>query len=134
MERGVGWRAGEIGPNPDSTDPASTEEAKPSDVAADHTDVDPFDDGYLLERLIDSVRLTDDNTQRMIASVRSVLDGSESPMEGAEGAGNCAEGAEGPGREESVATRSATQPLVTTESLARPSRRFGLQRKWDYEQ
>jgi hypothetical protein len=32
-------------------------------------DVDPFDDGYLLEWLIDSVRLTDDNTQRMIASV-----------------------------------------------------------------
>jgi hypothetical protein len=32
-------------------------------------DVDPFDDGNLLERLIDSVRLTDDNTQRMIASV-----------------------------------------------------------------
>jgi hypothetical protein len=45
------------------------EEAKPSYVAADLMDVDPFDDGYLLEWLIDSVRLTDDNTQRMIASV-----------------------------------------------------------------
>jgi hypothetical protein len=54
----------------DSTDPASMEEAKSSYVAAGHTDVDPFDDGYLLERLIDSVRLMDDNTQRMIASVR----------------------------------------------------------------
>jgi transposase len=87
-------------------------------VAASHTDVDPFDDGYLLERLIDSVRLTDDNTQWMIASVQSVLDGSESLTEGAEGAGNRTEGAEEPGREESAATRSATQPLVTTESLA----------------
>jgi hypothetical protein len=86
-------------------------------MAADDTDVDQFDDGYLLEWLIDSVWLTDDNTQRMIASVRSVLDGSESPTEGAEGAGTRTEGAK-PGREESAATRSATQPLVTTESLA----------------
>jgi hypothetical protein len=77
----------------DSTDPASMEEAKSSYVASSHTDVDPFDDGYLLEWLIDSVRLTDDNTQRMIASARLVLNGgSESPMEGAEGAGNRAEG------------------------------------------
>jgi hypothetical protein len=53
----------------DSTDLTSTEEAKSSYVASSHMDVDPFDDGYLLERLIDSVRLTDDNTQRMIASV-----------------------------------------------------------------
>jgi hypothetical protein len=53
----------------DSTDPASTEEALSSYVASSHMDVDPFDDGYLLERLIDSVRLTDDNTQRMFASV-----------------------------------------------------------------
>jgi hypothetical protein len=37
----------------DSTDSASTEEAKPLYVAADHMDVDLFDDGYLLERLID---------------------------------------------------------------------------------
>jgi hypothetical protein len=81
-------------------------------------DVDPFDNGYLLERLIDSVRLTDNNTQQMIAFVRSVLDGSESPTEGAKGAGSHAEGAEEPGREESAATKSATQPLVTTESLA----------------
>jgi hypothetical protein len=29
----------------------------------------PFDNGYLLERLTDSVWLTDDNTQWMIASV-----------------------------------------------------------------
>jgi hypothetical protein len=62
--------------------------------------------------LIDSVQLMDDNTQWMIASVRLVLDGSESPMEDAEGAGNRAEGAEEPVREESAATRSATQPLV----------------------
>jgi hypothetical protein len=38
-------------------------------VASSHTHVDPFDDGYLLEWLVDSVRLTDDNTQRMIAFV-----------------------------------------------------------------
>jgi hypothetical protein len=75
-------------------------------------DVDPFDDGYLLERLIDSVRLTDDGMQRMIASVRSVLNSeSESPTDGTEGAD--------PSREESAATRSATQPLVSTESLAK---------------
>jgi hypothetical protein len=80
--------------------------------------VDPFDDGHLLEQLIDSVRLMDNNMQWMIASVRLVLDGSESPTEGAEGAGNRAEGAEEPGWEESAATRSATQPLVSTESLA----------------
>jgi hypothetical protein len=81
--------------------------------------MDPFDDSYLLERFIDSVRLTDDNTQRMIASVQSVLnDGSESPTEGAEGAGNRAEGAD-LSREESAATRSATQPLISTESLAK---------------
>jgi hypothetical protein len=103
----------------DSTEPASMEEALSSYVVSSHTDLDPFDDGYLLERLIDSVRLTDDNMQRMIASVRLVLNGgSESPTEGAEGAGNRAEGAEEPGREESAATRSATQPLVSTESLA----------------
>jgi hypothetical protein len=102
----------------DSTDPASTEEAKPLNVAADLMDVDPFDDGYLLEWLIDSVRLTDDNTQRMIASIRSVLDWLESPTEGAEGAGNHAEGAEEPGWEKSAAARLVTQPLVTTESLA----------------
>jgi hypothetical protein len=102
----------------DSTDPASSEEAKSSYVASSHTDVDLFDNGYLLEWLIDSVRLTDDNTRWMIASIRSVLDGLESPTEGAKGAGKRAEGAEEPGREESVATRSATQPLVTTESLA----------------
>jgi hypothetical protein len=53
----------------------------------------------------------------MIAAVQTVLDGSESPTEGAEGAGNRAEGAD-LGREESTATRSTTQPLVTTESLA----------------
>jgi hypothetical protein len=53
----------------DSTDPASTEEALSSYVAASHTDVDPFDDGCLLEWLIDSVWLTDDGTQRIIASV-----------------------------------------------------------------
>jgi hypothetical protein len=81
-------------------------------VASSHTDVDLFDDGYLLERLIDSVRLKDDNTQLMIASVRSVLNGeSESPTGGAEGAD--------PGREESAATRSVTQPLISTESLAK---------------
>jgi hypothetical protein len=80
--------------------------------------VDPFDDGYLLEWLIDSVRLMDDNTQRMISFVRTVLDGSESPMGGAEGAEDRAEGAD-PGREESAATRSATQPLISTESLAK---------------
>jgi hypothetical protein len=33
----------------DSTDPASTEEALSSYVASSHTDVDPFDDGHLLE-------------------------------------------------------------------------------------
>jgi hypothetical protein len=103
--------ATEVATPADSTDPASMEEAKSSYVAASHTDVDPFNDGYLLEWLIDSVQLTDDNTQWMIDSVRSVLDRSESPTEGAEGA-------EEPGREESAATRSATQPLVTTESLA----------------
>jgi hypothetical protein len=65
-------------------------------------EVDPFDDGYLLD---------DNNTQRMIASVRSVLDGSES-------AAKTADDATEPGLEESAATRSATQPLVTTESLA----------------
>jgi hypothetical protein len=102
----------------DSTDPASTEEALSSYVASSHTDVDPFDDGYLLEWLIDSVRLTDDNTQRMIKSVRSVLNGeSESTTEGAEGAEDRAEGADP--REESAATRSATQPLISTESLAK---------------
>jgi hypothetical protein len=69
----------------DSTGPASMEEAKSSYVASSHTDVDPieakssyvasshtdvdpFNDSYLLERLIDSVWLTDNNTQRMIAS------------------------------------------------------------------
>jgi hypothetical protein len=93
------------------------EEAKTSYVVADQTGVDQCDDGYLLERLIDSAWLMNDNMQQMIASVWSVLDGSESPMEGAEGAGTRAEGAE-PGREESVATRSVTQPLVKTESLA----------------
>jgi hypothetical protein len=73
----------------------------------------------VLEWLIDSVRLTDDNTQRMIASVRTVLNGgSESPTEGAEGVGNRAEGAD-LSREESAATRSATQPLISTESLAK---------------
>jgi hypothetical protein len=87
-------------------------------VASSHTVVDPFDDSYLLEWLIDSVRLTDDNTQCMIASICSVLDGSESPTEGTEGAGNRADGVEEPGQEESAATRSATQPLVSTESLA----------------
>jgi hypothetical protein len=50
----------------------------------------------------------------MIASVRSVLDGS--------GMGSESESAVAVeselGREESAATRSATQPLVTTESLA----------------
>jgi hypothetical protein len=102
----------------DSTNPASTEEAKSLYVASSHMDVDLFDDGYLLEWLIDSVRLTDDNTRWMIASVRSVLDGLESPTEGTKGAGNRAEGVEEPGREESAATRSATQPLVTTESPA----------------
>jgi hypothetical protein len=127
--------------SPDSIDPASTEEALSSYVVSSQTDLDPFDDGYLLERLIDSVRLTDDNMQQMIASVRLVLNGgSESPTEGAEGVGNRAEGAEEPGREESVATRSTTQPLVSTESLARtgrsdstrPKRRFGIQCKRDY--
>jgi hypothetical protein len=63
-------------------------------VASSHKDVDPFDNGYLLERLIDSVRLTDDNTQRMIVSVRTVLDGSECPTEGAEGVEDRAEGAD----------------------------------------
>jgi hypothetical protein len=53
----------------DSTDAASTGEAQSSYVASSHMDVDLFDDGHLLERLIDSVRLTDDNTQQMIASV-----------------------------------------------------------------
>jgi hypothetical protein len=53
----------------DSTTPANTEEAKSLYVGSSHMDVDPFDEGYLLEWLIDSVRLTDDNTQRMIASV-----------------------------------------------------------------
>jgi hypothetical protein len=53
----------------DSTDPASMEEALSSYMASSHTDVDPFDDSNLLEQLIDSVRLTDDNTQRMIASI-----------------------------------------------------------------
>jgi alkyl sulfatase BDS1-like metallo-beta-lactamase superfamily hydrolase len=65
----------------DSTTSARTEEAQPLYVAADHMDVDPFDDGYLLERLIDSVRLTDNNTQWMIASVRFMLDGWESPTD-----------------------------------------------------
>jgi hypothetical protein len=79
----------------DFTDPASTEEALSSYVASSHTDVDSFDDGYLLERLIDSVWLMDDNMQWMIASVRSVLNGGpESPTEGAEGAEEGAEGAE----------------------------------------
>jgi hypothetical protein len=55
----------------------------------------------------------------MIASVQTVLNGGpESPREGAEGAGNRAEGAD-PSREESAATRSATQPLISTESLAK---------------
>jgi hypothetical protein len=102
----------------DSTNPASMEEALSSYVASIHMDVDLFDDGYLLEWLIDSVQLTDNNTQRMIASVRSVLDGSESPMEGAEGAEDRTEGAD-PEQEESAATRSATQPLISTEHLAR---------------
>jgi hypothetical protein len=86
-------------------------------VVASHTDVDPFDDIYLLEWLIDSVQRMDDNTQWMIASVQLVRDGSESPTESAKGAGTHAEGAE-PWWEESAATRSATQPLVTTESQA----------------
>jgi hypothetical protein len=103
----------------DSTDPASTEEAKSSYVASSHMDVDPFDDGYLLEWLIDSIRLMDDNTQRMNASVQLVLNGgSEFPTEGAKGAADRAEGAD-PAREESAATRSATQPLISTESLAK---------------
>jgi hypothetical protein len=53
----------------DSTDPASMEESKSLYVASSHMDVDLFDDGYLLEWLIDSVRLMDDNTQRMVASI-----------------------------------------------------------------
>jgi hypothetical protein len=101
----------------DSTNPASMEEAKPLYVGAEHMDVDPLDDGYLLEQLIDSVRLMDDKMQWMIASVQLGMDGLESPTEGAKGAVIRAGGAE-PGREESAATRSATQPLVTTESLA----------------
>jgi hypothetical protein len=48
-----------------------------------------------------------------------VLNGeSESPTEGAEGAEDRAESAD-PEREESAATRSATQPLISTESLAK---------------
>jgi hypothetical protein len=96
----------------DPTDSASMEEAKPLYVAANHMDVDPFDDGYsyLLEWLIDSIWLMDHSTQWMIASVRSVLDELDYPMKGPEVEG----------QEESAATRSATQPLVTvtTESLA----------------
>jgi hypothetical protein len=69
-------------------------------MVAGHMDVDLFDDGYMTEQLIDSVRLTDDNTQWMIASVWSVLDGSVSPAEGAKGAGARAEGAEELGWEE----------------------------------
>jgi hypothetical protein len=52
------------------SDPTSTEEEQPS-YEAGHMDVDPFDDGYLLECLIGSVRLTDDGTQWMIATARN---------------------------------------------------------------
>jgi hypothetical protein len=91
----------------------------------------------LLEWLIDSIWLMDDNMQWMIASVQSVLDGSESPMEGAEGAGTHTEGEESVW-EESAATSSASQPLISTESLAQKwqighdKQRFGLQHRWDY--
>jgi hypothetical protein len=95
------------------SDPTSTEEEQPS-YEAGHMDVDLFDDGYLLERLIGSVRLTDDRTQWMIASVWSVLDGSGMGLKSESAVAVESE----PGREESAATRSATQPLVTTESLA----------------
>jgi hypothetical protein len=36
----------------DPANSASMEETKPSYVAADHMDVDPYEEGYLLERLI----------------------------------------------------------------------------------
>jgi hypothetical protein len=102
-QRTAAGTASEAATSADTTDPASMEAALSSYVASSHMDVNPFDDGYLLERLIDSVQLTDDGTQRMIASVRSVLNGgSESPTEGTEGAGGRAEGAD-PGREESAA-------------------------------
>jgi hypothetical protein len=52
------------------SDPTSTEEEQPMYEAA-HMDVDPFEDGYLLERLTGSVRLMDDGTQRMIATARN---------------------------------------------------------------
>jgi hypothetical protein len=61
--------ATEVATLADSTDPASTEEALSSYVAFSQTDVDPFDNGYLLQWLIDSVWLMDDNMQQMIASV-----------------------------------------------------------------
>jgi hypothetical protein len=62
-----GINSGGYGGNP--TDSASTEEAKPSYMAVDQTDVDPFDDSYLLELLIDSIWLMDDSLQWLIASV-----------------------------------------------------------------
>jgi hypothetical protein len=52
--------------------------------------------------------------QQMIGYVQSVLDGS-----GLELVAKTANNESEPGQEESAATRSATQPLVTTESLAR---------------
>jgi hypothetical protein len=77
--------------------------------------VDPFDDGYLLERLVDSVRLTDANTQLMIDSVRSVLNSeSESPMDGAEGAEDRAEGAD-PERKESAKRAASAASSAKTE-------------------
>jgi hypothetical protein len=82
-----------------------------------HTDAARCGVGHATIDPTDSVRLADDNVQRMIASIWSVLDGSESPTVGAKGVGARAEGAE-PGQEESAATRSVTHPLVTTESPA----------------
>jgi hypothetical protein len=52
-QRTAAETASRVATSADSTTPASMEEANSSYVAVDHTDVDPFDDGYLLEWLID---------------------------------------------------------------------------------
>jgi hypothetical protein len=71
-----------------------------------------FDDSDLLKRLISWVRLKDASSRRLIASVCSMLDGAATPDGGLLDD-------EWSDWESATARRSPTQPLVTTESLAR---------------
>jgi hypothetical protein len=109
-------------------------------VAPSHLDVDPFDDGYLLEWLIDSVRLTDNNTQQMIASIQSVLDGRSLQQKTPKVRGTMLKVQ----RNRGGRSRRPQNPLLShwlPQSLwhrigrsdsTRPRQCFGLQRKRDY--